>query len=54
MMNTSFEEKLQELIEGALKEDVGEGDHTTLSSIDADAEGKAVLKIKQGGVLWPV
>jgi len=51
MMNTSFEEKLQELIEGALKEDVGEGDHTTLSSIDADAEGKAVLKIKQGGTL---
>jgi nicotinate-nucleotide pyrophosphorylase (carboxylating) len=51
MMNTSFEEKLQELIETALKEDVGEGDHTTLSSIDADAAGKAVLNIKQGGTL---
>jgi len=51
MMNTSFEEKLQALIETALKEDVGEGDHTTLSSIDADAAGKAVLKIKQGGTL---
>jgi len=39
------------LIRNALAEDVGDGDHSTLSSIDATAQGKAVLKIKEDGVL---
>ena len=47
----NFEEKLDELIVAALKEDIGDGDHSTLSSIPADAKGKAVLKIKQAGIL---
>jgi nicotinate-nucleotide pyrophosphorylase (carboxylating) len=47
----SFEEQLQHLIREALQEDIGDGDHSTLASIDANAEGKAVLKIKQEGVL---
>lgn len=47
----SFTEKLHHLIEEALLEDIGEGDHSTLSSIPADAKGKAVLKIKQDGIL---
>ncbi|MDZ4793565.1 MAG: carboxylating nicotinate-nucleotide diphosphorylase [Bacteroidota bacterium] len=47
----SFETQLQHLIEEALKEDVGDGDHSTLSGIDPAARGKAVLKIKQDGVL---
>lgn len=34
-----------------MQEDVGHGDHSTLSSIPADVNGKAVLKIKQEGVL---
>jgi nicotinate-nucleotide pyrophosphorylase (carboxylating) len=38
-------------VDEALKEDIGDGDHSTLSSIDAAARGKAVLKIKQEGVL---
>lgn len=46
-----FKEKLHNLIDNALSEDVGDGDHSTLSSIPADAKGKAVLKIKQDGVL---
>src|ERR1051326_2164601 len=46
-----FKEELSKLIVDALKEDVGEGDHSTLSCIPADAMGKAILKIKQGGVL---
>jgi nicotinate-nucleotide pyrophosphorylase (carboxylating) len=46
-----YNEQLQLLIKNALKEDVGDGDHSTLSSIDADAKGKAVLKIKQDGIL---
>jgi len=32
-------------------EDLGDGDHSTLSVIAADARGKAVLKIKQDGIL---
>ena len=45
------EKQLQHLIDEALKEDVGDGDHSTLSCIDAKAKGKAVLKIKQDGIL---
>ena len=47
----SFNQQLLHLINEALKEDIGDGDHSTLSSIDAGAKGKAVLKIKQDGVL---
>jgi len=47
----NFQEALHALIDNALKEDVGDGDHSTLSCISADAKGKAVLKIKQDGVL---
>ncbi len=47
----NFDEQLQHLIEEALKEDVGAGDHSALSCIPADAKGKAVLKIKEDGVL---
>lgn len=47
----SFQEHLVHLIDEALKEDIGDGDHSTLSSIPADAKGTAVLKIKQDGIL---
>lgn len=46
-----YEEKLKLLIKNALAEDIGDGDHSTLSSIDAEAKGKAVLKIKEDGIL---
>ena len=39
------------LIKNALQEDIADGDHSTLSTIDVLAKGKAVLKIKQDGVL---
>ncbi|MCX6291836.1 MAG: carboxylating nicotinate-nucleotide diphosphorylase [Bacteroidetes bacterium] len=39
------------LIEAALKEDVGDGDHTSLACIDEQAKGKAIVKIKESGVL---
>lgn len=48
---SSFDEQLQILIGSALKEDIGDGDHSTLSCIPPDARGKAVLKIKQDGIL---
>jgi nicotinate-nucleotide pyrophosphorylase (carboxylating) len=38
-------------VDAALLEDVGDGDHSTLSCIPAEVKGKAVLKIKQGGLL---
>ena len=43
--------ELNEWVVLALKEDVGEGDHSTLCSIDASARSKAVLKIKQDGII---
>ena len=49
MMN--HEEQLMLLIKNALAEDIGDGDHSTLSCIPADKKGKAVLKIKQDGIL---
>lgn len=49
-MNT-FDEQLQLLVQSALAEDIGNGDHSTLSCIPADKKGKAVLKIKQDGIL---
>ena len=44
-------EQLLHLIDEAFKEDIGNGDHSTISSIDRNAKGKAVLKIKQDGIL---
>ena len=47
----NYETALNQLIENALQEDIGEGDHSTLSTIQPNEEGKAVLKIKQDGIL---
>ena len=44
-------DSLELLIESALQEDIGPGDYSTLSCIPPDARGKAVLKIKQDGIL---
>lgn len=45
------EELIDKLIDLAFAEDIGDGDHTTLSSIPADAMGKNMLLIKEDGVL---
>jgi nicotinate-nucleotide pyrophosphorylase (carboxylating) len=47
----TYQEQLQLLIRSALQEDIGNGDHSTLASIPAGAKGRAVLKIKQDGLL---
>ncbi len=47
----NYDESLTILIDSALKEDIGEGDHSTLCCIPAAADGKAVLKIKQDGII---
>lgn len=46
-----FDKQLKHLIDEALQEDIGDGDHSTLSCIDPAVQGKAVLKIKQDGIL---
>jgi nicotinate-nucleotide pyrophosphorylase (carboxylating) len=47
----SYEQQLNELIRSALKEDIGSGDHSTLSCIDKEAKGSAVLKIKEDCII---
>jgi nicotinate-nucleotide pyrophosphorylase (carboxylating) len=47
----TFDQQLQFLVQSALQEDIGDGDHSTLSCIPPGKQGKAVLKIKQDGVL---
>lgn len=42
---------IDRLIDLAFAEDIGDGDHTTLSCIPADATGKSRLLIKEAGVL---
>ncbi|HEX2968400.1 MAG TPA: carboxylating nicotinate-nucleotide diphosphorylase [Bacteroidales bacterium] len=42
---------LQEMILSFLAEDTGEGDHSSLACIPADAQGKAKLLIKEKGVI---
>jgi nicotinate-nucleotide pyrophosphorylase (carboxylating) len=50
-MKTTYEELLNSFIDNALKEDVGEGDHTSLSCIPDSASGKAKLLVKETGII---
>lgn len=43
--------QLDNFISNALREDIGEGDHTSLACIPADATGKARLLVKDNGIL---
>jgi len=47
----SFDIALASLVDAAIKEDIGNGDHSTLSCIPASQQGKAQLKIKERGIL---
>ncbi|MDQ6762699.1 MAG: carboxylating nicotinate-nucleotide diphosphorylase [Bacteroidota bacterium] len=47
----AYNSQLNNLITNALEEDIGDGDHSTLSCIDAGATGMAILKIKDSGIL---
>jgi len=42
---------LDKLIEQALVEDIGDGDHTSMATIPASAKGKVQLVIKEDGIL---
>jgi nicotinate-nucleotide pyrophosphorylase (carboxylating) len=43
--------KIDEIVSAALKEDLGDGDHTSNSTIPAEATGRAELLIKEDGVI---
>ncbi len=45
------DELIDALLELAFAEDIGDGDHTTLSTIPADAQGRSKLLIKEKGIL---
>jgi nicotinate-nucleotide pyrophosphorylase (carboxylating) len=46
-----FKNELQLLISNAIREDVGDGDHSSLACIPASAQGKAKLLVKDEGII---
>ena len=46
-----FEKELALIIKNGFREDVGEGDHTSLSCIPSNAHGKANLLVKDSGII---
>jgi nicotinate-nucleotide pyrophosphorylase (carboxylating) len=44
-------ELIHQFITAALSEDVGDGDHTSLATIEAGTQGKAILLVKDTGIL---
>lgn len=46
-----FEKEIEIIIKNAIREDVGEGDHTSLSCIPENAQGKAKLLVKDEGII---
>lgn len=50
-MKQEYESFVDRLIELAIAEDIGDGDHTSLSSIPAGERGRMKLLVKQAGVL---
>lgn len=48
---TQFQDELSIIIANAIREDVGEGDHSSLACIPEDAIGKAKLLVKDEGVI---
>lgn len=49
--NYLTQENLEAFIQAAFKEDVGEGDHSTLAAIPKDKMGQAKLIIKEDGII---
>ncbi|MEE4001407.1 MULTISPECIES: carboxylating nicotinate-nucleotide diphosphorylase [Tenacibaculum] len=46
-----FNKELDLIIANAIREDIGDGDHTSLSCIPAEATGKAKLLVKDEGII---
>ncbi|MEO9533025.1 MAG: carboxylating nicotinate-nucleotide diphosphorylase [Crocinitomicaceae bacterium] len=50
-MNIPDKAKILEIVDFALKEDIGDGDHTSLSTVPELATGRAKLLVKDNGIL---
>ncbi|WP_395044429.1 carboxylating nicotinate-nucleotide diphosphorylase [Flavobacterium sp.] len=48
---TQFQNELQLIISNAIREDVGDGDHSSLACIPSTAQGKAKLLVKDTGII---
>lgn len=46
-----FQKELEIIIKNALREDVGDGDHSSLACIPNEAQGKAKLLVKENGII---
>jgi nicotinate-nucleotide pyrophosphorylase (carboxylating) len=46
-----FQNELKLIIENGIREDVGDGDHSSLACIPSDAQGKAKLLVKEDGLI---
>lgn len=46
-----FQNELQLIIKNAIREDVGDGDHSSLACIPTEAQGKAKLLVKDTGII---
>jgi nicotinate-nucleotide pyrophosphorylase (carboxylating) len=46
-----FQKELDIIIRNAIREDIGDGDHSSLACIPADAKGQAKLLVKEDGVI---
>ena len=46
-----FQNEIDLIIANAIREDVGDGDHSSLACIPADAKGKAKLLVKDEGII---
>jgi nicotinate-nucleotide pyrophosphorylase (carboxylating) len=46
-----FEKELEIIIENSIREDVGDGDHSSLACIPKNVEGKAQLLVKDSGII---
>jgi nicotinate-nucleotide pyrophosphorylase (carboxylating) len=50
-LNTEQQELIDQLIRLALREDIGDGDHTSLACIPSEVQQKARLLVKDTGIL---
>lgn len=50
-MLIEYKNLIEPLVDLAIKEDIGDGDHSALSSIPAAAQGRAKLLVKEDGIL---
>lgn len=52
MISTAqFNKEIDLIITNAIREDVGDGDHSSLACIPADAKGRAKLLVKEDGII---